>query len=176
MKNRPLLAGLLAAMFLIAGCALKPKATGINDAQNEPQNEPQATVLQANWAGRISLQVQSEPPQTFFAAFELKGRADQGELALISPLGNILAVMRWSPAEATLLQGGNATSFASTDALLLHATGAALPLSALFDWLADKNTPVAGWQADLSDLSNGRITAVRTIPAPQTNLRIVLDR
>ena len=172
MNNRGLLAGLLSAMFLIAGCAVKTKAAGINDAQNDSQ----ITVSQAYWAGRISLQVQSEPPQAFFAAFELKGRAEQGELALISPLGSTLAVMRWSPLEATLLQGGTATSFASTDALLLQATGAALPLSALFDWLADKNTPVAGWQADLSQLGSGRIAAIRTMPAPQTNLRIVLDR
>ena len=172
MNNRRLLAGLLSAIFLIAGCAHNTLATGVNDAQSSPQLSP----LRDYWAGRISLQIQSEPPQAFFAAFELKGRAEQGELALVSPLGSTLAVMRWSPTEATLLQGSNATSFASTDALLLQATGAALPLSALFDWLADKNTPVPGWQADLSQLGSGRITAVRTVPAPQTNLRIVLDK
>ena len=172
MNNRFRLAGVLYAMFLIAGCAQNPLATAVNDGQNDSE----INLPQAYWAGRISLQVQSEPPQAFFAAFELKGRADQGELALITPLGSTLAVMRWSPLEATLLQGGNATSFATTDSLLLQATGAALPLSALFDWLADKNTPVPGWQADLSHLNSGRITAVRTVPAPQTHLRIVLDR
>lgn len=165
-------AGIFTAMFLIAGCAHKPLDTGINDVRTSSQISP----VKDYWAGRISLQIQSEPPQAFFAAFELKGRANQGELTLVSPLGSTLAVMRWSPTEAILLQGGNATSFASTDALLLQATGAAVPLSALFDWLADKNTPVAGWQADLSQSGGGRITAVRTVPAPQTNLRIVLDR
>ena len=172
MNKRYLLASSLTAIVLIAGCAHNTLATGTNDAQIGPQ----INLLQDYWAGRISLQVQSEPPQAFFAAFELKGSAEQGELALISPLGSTLAVMRWSPTEATLLQGGNATAFASTDALLLQVTGAALPLSALFDWLANKNTPVAGWQADLSQSGSGRITAVRTVPAPQTHLRIVLDK
>lgn len=165
-------AGLLVAMFLIAGCALKPKATGTNDAQNEPQT----TISEANWSGRISVQIQSDPPQAFFAGFELKGRAEQGELALFSPLGSTLAVMRWSPFEATLLEGSNAKNFASTDELLAQTTGAAVPLAALFDWLAGKNTSAPGWLPDLSQLASGRITATRTTPAPKADLRIVLDK
>ena len=81
----------LFATLLIAACAHKQGATGINDTQNEVKN--------SFWAGRISLQVQSEPVQAFFAGFELKGQAETGELTLISPLGSILAVMRWSPGE-----------------------------------------------------------------------------
>ena len=170
--RRLLLTGFLFAMFLIAGCAVNTLATGTNDAQTEPE----IALLQSFWAGRISLQIQSEPAQAFFASFELKGSAEQGELALISPLGSTLAVIRWSPGEATLLQGGVTKSFASTDELLAQTTGAALPLPALFDWLAGKNTPTPDWLADLSQLGSGRITATRASPSPRADLRVVLDK
>lgn len=163
---------LLIATLLVAACAHKQGAAGLNDTQKEAQNG----VLAAFWAGRISLQLQSEPPQAFFAGFELKGRASNGELTLISPLGSILGIMRWSPTEAVLEQGGSTKRFASTDELLLQITGAAVPLPALFDWLAGINTVAPGWVADLSQQANGRITAKRTAPAPQADLRIVLDK
>jgi outer membrane lipoprotein LolB len=35
---------------------------------------------------------------------------------------------------------------------------------------------VAGWNADLSRFSEGRIAARRVEPAPQADLRLVLDR
>ena len=67
-------AALLIATFFIAACAHKQGATSINDTENQAKTEI--------WAGRISLQVQSEPVQAFFAGFELKGQADSGELTL----------------------------------------------------------------------------------------------
>lgn len=168
MYLRALLCSLLSAAFLIAGCAHKQSDTGINDANNEEKT--------SFWAGRISLQIQSEPVQAFFAAFELKGHSDNGELTLINPLGSILGIMRWTPTEATLEQNGSTKRFASTDDLLTQTTGAAVPVSALFDWLGGKNTPAPGWVPDLSQQANGRITAQRTDPAPPANLRIVLDK
>ena len=163
---------LLVATLFIAGCAYKQGATGLNDTQKEVKNSFSA----AFWSGRISLQLLGEPPQAFFAGFELKGQADNGELTLISPLGSILGIMRWSPGLAVLEQGGSTQRFASTDDLLAQTTGAAVPISALFDWLAGKNTIALGWEADLSRQSDGRITAKRTAPAPQAELRIVLDK
>ena len=71
--------------------------------------------------------MQSEPVQAFFAGFELKGQADNGELTLISPLGSILGIMRWTPSEAVLEQNGSIKRFASTDELLTQTTGAAVP-------------------------------------------------
>lgn len=126
------------------------------------------------WTGRISLQVQSEPPQAFFAGFELKGNPAQGELTLNSPLGNSLAVLRWSPREAVLDSGNQIQRFASVDELIEKATGAAVPLPALFDWLRGKNTAASGWQADLSQQGDGRISASRASPQPRADLRIVL--
>lgn len=168
MTCRALLCSLLVAIFLISGCAHKQGASSINDPKNE--------VKSNFWTGRISLQIQSEPVQAFFAGFELKGQPDNGELTLTSPLGSILGIMRWSPGEALLEQGGSIKRFASTDELLAQATGAAVPVSALFDWLAGNNTPTPGWLADLSQQSSGRITAKRVNPAPQADLRIVLDK
>jgi outer membrane lipoprotein LolB len=43
--------------------------------------------------------------QSFSASFELKGKPEQGELSLISPLGSVLGVLRWSPGEAVLDSG-----------------------------------------------------------------------
>jgi outer membrane lipoprotein LolB len=155
----------LFATFLIAGCASNQRARGLNDPKNQA------------WAGRISLQVASEPVQSFSASFELKGQPDNGELTLISPLGSVLGILRWAPGEA-LLDSGNqrVQRFSSVDELMERSTGAAIPLSALFAWLQGTNATVSGWSADLSRQSEGRIVAKRTLPAPEADLRVVLDR
>lgn len=159
-----LVSGFLFATVFIAGCAHQAGAEAQNDAP-----------IQA-WSGRISLQVQSEPVQAFFAGFELRGDPAQGELVLNTPLGTSLAVLRWAPGEAVLDSGGQVQRFASVDALVEKATGAAVPLPALFDWLAGKNTALNGWSADLSQQAEGRISASRTAPQPRADLRIVLAR
>ncbi|MEI7784904.1 MAG: lipoprotein insertase outer membrane protein LolB [Betaproteobacteria bacterium] len=128
------------------------------------------------WSGRLSLLVRSEPPQSFSASFELSGSADQGQLLLNSPLGTAVASARWNAAEAVLHSGQGARLYRSMDELLAQATGAALPLPALFDWLAGLDTPVSGWSTDLSAMAEGRLVARRQAPAPMVELRIALDR
>lgn len=159
------ISGGLIATFLIAGCARPIRATDENYSQNKL------------WTGRLSLQVQSEPVQSFSASFELKGQPERGELTLLSPLGNVLGILRWSPDEA-LLDSGNQQIryFSSIDELMEQATGAAVPPSALFAWLQGNNARVSGWSADLSRLGEGRISATRTQPQPQADLRVVLDQ
>lgn len=161
-KRATVLAGFAFATLFIAGCASPIRAP--------IENDPNISF----WTGRISLQVQSEPPQAFFAGFELKGNPGEGELTLNSPLGNSLAVLRWSPREAVLDSGNQIQRFASVDELIEKATGAAVPLPALFDWLRGKNTAASGWQADLSQQVDGRISASRASPQPRADLRIVL--
>ena len=138
----------------------------------ETENEAKNSL----WAGRISLQIQSEPPQAFFAGFELKGAVERGELTLFSPIGTVLGLLRWSPAEALLESGGSLKRFSSVDALLEQTTGVPIPTIALFDWLRGINTETNGWSADLTRQNSGRITAQRLAPAPQIELRIVLDQ
>ena len=163
--RRALVLGLpLIAIFLIAGCATKIDHRDLNDTEKR------------FWTGRISLQIQSDPPQAFFAGFELKGFAERGELLLTSPIGNVLGALRWVPGEAALESGNQVKRFTSVDALLEQATGSAIPMAALFDWLKGTNTRLNGWSADLSGLDHGRIVATRTEPAPETRLRIILDQ
>ena len=162
------LASFLFAIIFIAGCAYKQAPTATNDPENQPQNGP--------WAGRISVQIQSEPPQAFFAGFELTGSAERGELTLLSPIGSVLGLMRWSPTEALLESGRDVKRFSSVDALLEQTTGAPIPTIALFDWLRGINTETKGWSADLTRQNSGRITAQRLAPAPPIELRIVLDQ
>ena len=116
-------------------------------------------------------------PQSFSASFELVGEPERGALTLISPLGNVLGVLRWVPGEAVLDPGnGKLQRFGSVEAFLAQNTGAAVPINALFGWLKGDHTPIAGWTADLSRHSEGRITARRDQPPPQADLRVVLDQ
>jgi outer membrane lipoprotein LolB len=156
----------LAAALVVAaaGCASPPKATGPVDAQAGP------------WSGRLALQVEGNQSQSFSAGFELKGNAGTGDLTLFSPLGGVLAVLAWAPGSAVLRNGGQVREFPSVEALVENATGSDIPVAALFDWLRGTPTPVAGWQADLSRLPEGRLHARRLAPPPPAHLRVVLER
>ena len=94
---------------------------------------------------------------------------------LYGPLGSTAAHLNWTPDAATLRSNGSVRQFNSLDALALQATGTNLPIAALFDWLAGRDVPVPGWQADLSQLGQGRLTARRTQPEPSAELRLILE-
>ena len=174
MAGRLRYAGLLFTLFLIAGCAGLTGAPGQNSTENTPTTP--AAVIQTQWSGRLALKIDSQPPQSFTAAFELNGSAQQGSLALSTPLGSTLAQLAWTPQRATLQSPRENRQFASVDALVAHVTGTNIPAQALFDWLQGNNTVSAGWQADLSQHANGRIVARQTLPPQPAELRIVLDR
>ncbi|MEZ0306818.1 MAG: outer membrane lipoprotein LolB, partial [Ramlibacter sp.] len=145
-RATPWCARWLAALLLAAlatGCASPPRATAPAGGTDGP------------WSGRLALQVEGNQSQSFSAGFELKGSAATGELTLLSPLGGTVAQLAWTPRSATLRNGGQAREFESVDALVVQATGSAIPIAALFDWLRGTNTPVPGWQADLSQLAQG---------------------
>jgi outer membrane lipoprotein LolB len=127
--------------------------------------------------GRLALAVEDQPSQSFSAGFELRGKAEEGSLSLFNPIGGTLAVLRWQPGRALLETPGRPPQqFASVEAMVQQATGAPVPVTALFDWLAGVNTPVPGWEADLSSAADGRVRAQRKSPPPQADLRVVLDR
>ncbi|MFZ4286879.1 lipoprotein insertase outer membrane protein LolB [Variovorax sp. HJSM1_2] len=150
----------LALAATLAGCAT---------------SQPQQPRPAAFWSGRMSLQVEDATAQSFTAAFELKGDAGAGELKLFTPFGGTLAVLDWQNGLARLTANGETRTFESMDALILQATGSVIPVTALFDWLNGQDTAVPGWKADLSRLSDGRLSARRSTPTPQADLRIVLD-
>jgi outer membrane lipoprotein LolB len=152
------------AIFFIAGCAVPTRAPG------------QKGQEVSDWSGRLALTVEDNQAQSFSAAFELKGNADAGELALYNPLGSTLAVLDWAPGSASLRENRQTRSYGSLEELVRQATGTAIPVAALFDWLRGTYTPVPGWRADLSQLAHGRLTAWRSVPAPAAELRLVLDQ
>ncbi len=113
------------------------------------------------------------PPQSFSAGFDLRGSPEAGELQLSSPLGTTLASVRWSPQGAELRQGGQLERRASLDELTTEMSGTALPVAALFGWLRGDSAVADGWIVDLSQQPEGRVTARRTIPLPNVELRLL---
>jgi outer membrane lipoprotein LolB len=152
------------ACAVLAGCA-NPQLLKRGDAEAD-----------SFWSGRLALQVEDSASQSFSAGFELKGSAQQGELALFTPLGGTLAVLSWQPGVAQLVADGKTRSFGSIDELVQQATGSVIPVAALFDWLGGRATEVPGWRADLSRRADGRVSAHRSDPLPAADLRVVLER
>lgn len=152
------------AAFLLAGCAQPLRQV----AAPPPGG--------SHWNGRLALTIQSEPVQSMAAGFELRGSPSHGELQLFSPMGNTLAILTWTPTTATLRHEAQEQTSGSLDELVTQATGTEIPLRTLFDWLGGLPTEVAGWQADLSQLPEGRLQVRRVAPAPTVDLRLKLDQ
>ena len=127
------------------------------------------------WRGRLAIRVESEPVQVFSAAFELSGNAPAGALTLFTPLGTTAAALSWTPEGSTLRSNAEVRQFPTLEALMRQTLGAELPITALFAWLAGDTATSAGWQVDLSQRPNGRITVRRQSPLPMAELRVVLD-
>lgn len=165
MRERSRRARWLPALLVVlaAGCASPPRAT-----------PPEAVT--SSWSGRLALLVKDNPSQSFSASFELRGNAQSGELTLSTPIGSTLAVLAWTPGSATLRRNGETQRFDSVADLAARATGSAIPLAALFDWLRGVATPVPGWHPDLSEVGQGRLGALRLEPPPETDLRVVFER
>jgi outer membrane lipoprotein LolB len=152
----------LTCALALAGCAVPPRT-------------PAAPGVQV-WTGRLALNVDGQAAQSFSAGFELKGAPEDGELSLFNPLGGTIALLSWTPGTATLRANGSTRQFPSLEALAQEATGAPLPVAALFDWLGGKPTAISGWQADVSQVAEGRLRARRTDPPPPADLRVLFDR
>jgi len=166
-------AALALTLAALAACASPPPAGAPGD-----------------WiSGRLSLQVTANgdrQAQNMSAAFELQGRAEQGELRLISPLGTQLAAARWGPGQASLQTSQGTQAYNSLDELSRQALGEVVPLAALPSWLAGRPWPAlphqlqdrgfeqAGWQVMLARQAEGVIEARRTQPSAVV-LRVRLD-
>ena len=145
-------------------------------ACTQPPTLPQQALAErTTWSGRLALQVEDQAAQSFSAAFELQGNAQQGELLLLSPLGNVLAKIDWTPDHARLQTGGQTHESSSLDDLLQQNLGTPIPVLAFFSWLRGEQTTAAGWQADLSSIGQGRLVATRYTPAPRATLRLAFE-
>jgi outer membrane lipoprotein LolB len=156
--------GVLGSLGVLAGCASLGDVSG------------GGAVSQPLWAGRLSLVLQTEPVQQWFAGFELSGSPQAGVLLILSPLGQVLGRLHWAPGVATQEVAGQTRHFASLDELTRAATGTELPLTGLFAWLAGQAAPADGWEVDLSQHAQGRIRALRASPLPRAELRVLLNR
>jgi outer membrane lipoprotein LolB len=152
----------LAAVVLLSACAT-------------PQRASVPEGVQA-WSGRMALTVEGNQSQSFAGLFELRGNAQAGELTLSTPLGGTAALLTWGLGEATLRTGGQVRQFGSLGELVAAATGTALPVDALFDWLAGTPTPVPGWTVDVSQVGQGQLRALRSTPAPAAELRVAFEK
>ena len=148
---------------LMAGCALPQKhvSTGLEEA--------------STWRGRLAIRIDADQPQSFSAGFELTGSASAGNMTIFNPLGGTYAVLTWNTQTATMQANGTLQNFQSLSELIERAVGAAIPVDALFAWLAGEIYVMDGWNPDLSQHAKGRITARRIKPAPLVELRLVLD-
>ena len=153
----------LCAVLLLAGCA------------NQPTLQKPLVETDTRWQGRLAVKVFSKPVQAFSANFELQGQPAQGELVLTSPLGTTLAHMLWTADSATLITDNKVEQFDSLQALARSTTGTDLPVASLFAWLQGRAEASLGWQADLSELDQGRIVA-RHQESVEAEIKIILDR
>lgn len=155
--------------LLMSGCAtLRPPASdGAADS---------VAHSAAFWSGRMAIQVLKDPPESMSASFELQGSALQGEMLLLSPIGTTLARLAWTPDGAKLNHGAQSLESPNLQVLATRLTGTELPIAALFDWLDGRAAEAPGWQVDLSQHAQGRLSAERLSPEPRTALRIVLNR
>ncbi|MFN0184708.1 MAG: outer membrane lipoprotein LolB [Aquabacterium sp.] len=152
---------------------------------------PPAASDSARLGGRLSVQVDSDPPQRQSAGFDLSGDAQAGRLLLTTPIGTAVAEATWVDGRATMTDGHGTRHYNSLAALGQEALGEAIPMAALFDWLRGRPWPGAavdaapegrrgftqlGWSIDLSGFTDqGLITARRSAP-PMVTLRVRLER
>lgn len=160
-------------------------------AQSMPANSAANVAQQARFAGHLSLKLQAFEGKSAEGGsfhFDLQGNTTAGVLDISTPLGTMVASVRWSPENANLLTPDGQQVYASIDALLTQAVGEALPIATIMQWLkgqpdpslpstwADASTSStagtrfeqAGWQVDIADLPSGVLHAIRD---PQPSVR-----
>lgn len=153
-------------------------ACGSVPPQSETTGQRDGAQTRGPWQGRFALSYRDDTGQlqSTTAIFELRGMPQEGTLWLGTPLGTQMAEIRWSAANAVLQQAQETRIFPSLDKLLLEALGSPFPVRALFQWLEGRSTPdLTDWEADLSALPQGKLTASKAGPA-QISLRILLTR
>lgn len=165
----------LGLLALLSACATRPASDGAMP-----------------WtSGKLSLRVEAiddRPVQSLPATFDLRGSGDIGELRLTSPLGTLIAVVRWSGQRAALQLPDGEREFPDLDTLSREVLGEPLPLRALPDWIAGRPWPGAtvdrrgnggfdqlGWTLDLTRFDQGSLVATRSAP-PAVTLRVRIER
>jgi outer membrane lipoprotein LolB len=153
------------AMLTLSGCAMF----------SSPPRQAELVKV-GHWEGRISLKVLRDPPELFSASFEINGRPEDGELTFFSPIGTTLAVARWTPFNAQLMEGAKVKRYDSVEAMMLELTGSKLPLPELLGWLDQDGAELPGWTLKSDNSSSSRrVFAKRQQPLPAVELTLVID-
>lgn len=200
MKLR-LIAALLPAL-LLGACSTLPSVP----STTAPAASVRAYHQTIEMNGRLSVQYQHEGrDEALHGSFTWSQTAQDTHIALLSPLGQILAQINVTPQGATLAQAGQPVrAAADADALAAEVLGWPLPVAGLRDWLQafaidaqgqrwsapDTDTPAelltrdgwqlryAGWQTDDTQAvpRPRRIDLARdTTQAGRVAIRIVID-
>lgn len=131
-------------------------------------------LLGAQYAGRISVTIQSDPLQHISAEVELTGDATQGELKVYGPFGSLLAILQWQPDRAVLIEGDRRRTVKSIDWLIERVTGAPLPVALIFDWLAGRPVRNDDWLVEPRTGPQAPLRATRLQPLPRIELILAL--
>jgi outer membrane lipoprotein LolB len=83
--------------------------------------------------------------------------------------------MQWAPGSAVLTGTGTPRQFDSLGALTQATIGLDIPITALFDWLQGTASQAASWEADLTELANGKLTAKRTAPDMRAEIKLLME-
>ena len=180
---------LLASLALVGlvGCATVTPPAPPAPAVPDP--------LARSYAGRLAVQVDGDETRSFSAGFDLQGTDVRGQLALISPIGTQVGRAVWQPGAVLWQSADGERRFDTLDALAEDMLGEAVPLAALFDWMAGRpwsalpSRPLTtadgagmepgfrqlGWTVQTGRASDGLIVAQRRLPAPTLTVRIKLD-
>lgn len=190
---------ILLATTLATGCTtLTPPPVPAEDGTSANSREQ---TSEGRWSGHLSLKLApfgADGAKGASLSFDLQGQARQGALDLSTPLGTLVASVRWTPSQAALHTSDGQATYASLDELITQVLGEPLPVQALMSWLTgqpDAGQPFialppeagqtaspgfeqAGWRVDTTALPEGILSAQRPGNDRQrgATLRLRLDR
>ncbi len=145
------------------------------------------------WSGRLMLQVHSGvQTQTTHLQFECTGSVPQGQLHVLSPLGNLVAQVHWSSQGAWLQTRAFDTSapgssdlaqarrFTHLEALMQQTLGVAVPVPAIMAWVHEGHVKgdgdaVPGWQVLREEQNPPALELSRSQADQHYRIRVVLD-
>lgn len=127
------------AALLLAACATAP----VNTAGPRPAAYREQIELEGQIAVRYS--DARDQPQTLSGTYRWVQQGERTDVTLLSPLGQIVALIRVAPGQATLQQANQPLkSAADIDTLTTEALGWPLPVGGLRDWLQGRAVDAQG--------------------------------
>jgi outer membrane lipoprotein LolB len=141
----PRVAILALSSLLMAGCAeLAPQGEQVRIDGVQAAGRHYANAIDLD--GRLSVQYQQDgQDQSLHGSFSWRQNAQQTRVTLMSPLGQIIAVIEVDPAYATLTQSGQPPRSAQdVDQLAAQSLGWPLPVSGLRSWLQGFSADASG--------------------------------